>query len=80
MNDFLFQERLAEEYRRDKMARAEEYNRFAHLFESKATIFTYRVLSKLGKILESLGCKMRARYENLLALQENHNAFPTPIK
>ncbi|MBT3188855.1 MAG: hypothetical protein HN736_02625 [Anaerolineae bacterium] len=80
MNDFLFQERLAEEYRREKMATAEEYNRFAHLFESKVTIFTYRILSKLGKILENMGCKMRARYENLLALQEKQNALPTPIK
>ncbi|MBT3321592.1 MAG: hypothetical protein HN392_04825 [Anaerolineae bacterium] len=79
MNDFLYQELLAEEYRRDQMARAAEHNRFAHLFEGKATIFTYKTLSKLGTILENLGCKMRARYENL-ALQEKHNALPTPIK
>ncbi len=79
MNDFLYQEILAEEYHRDKMATAEKHNRYAHLYEKKMTLFTYKALSKLGEALESQGCKMRARYENL-ALREKRNTLPSLAK
>ena len=79
MNNLLFEELVTEEYRREKIAAAEEHNRFAHLFESKATIFTYKSLANLGKVLETSGQKMRARYE-ALALQEKGNALPEPAK
>ncbi|MBT3313559.1 MAG: hypothetical protein HN390_03000 [Anaerolineae bacterium] len=79
MNNFLFEERITEEYRRVKMAAAEEHNRSAHLVESKVAILTYQGLAKLGKALESSGQKMRARYE-ALALQEKDNPLPAPAK
>ena len=79
MNDFLYQEILAQEYHRNKMATAEKHNRYAHLYEKKMTLLTYKVLSKLGEALESQGCKMRARYENL-ALRETRNTLPSLAK
>jgi hypothetical protein len=79
MNNFLFEERITEEYRREKMAAAEEHNRFAHLYTSKVTIFTYKGLAHLGKTLEQAGHKIHARYEALV-LQENGNALPEPAK
>ena len=75
MNDFLYQEMLAEEYRREKMAAAAKHNQYAHLSESKVTVFAYWSLSRLGVALENLGRKMCARYENL-ALNEKHAALP----
>ena len=79
MNNFLFEERLAEEYRREKMAIAEEHNRYAHIAEKKMTLLTYKILSKIGEALENLGCKMKARYEKL-ALREEHNLLPNPAE
>jgi len=79
MNDFLFQERLAEEYRRDKMATAEEHNKYAHLFKSKITLFTYQVLSSVGATLENTGTKMQEHFE-CLALREQHNTLPNLAK
>ena len=75
MNDFLYQEILTEEYRREQMAVAEKHNQYAHLSESKVTIFAYWSLSKLGVALENLGYKLRVRYENL-AINEKHAAMP----
>lgn len=74
MNSFLFEERIAEEYRRDKMAAAEEHNRFAHLYTNKATIFAYRSLAYVGKVLEISGHKFHKRYE-ALALQKKATPF-----
>ncbi|MCP4142352.1 MAG: hypothetical protein GY755_19115 [Chloroflexi bacterium] len=79
MNNFLFEERMAEEYRHEKMTEAQERNKHAHLYTSKATIFAYKSLAYFGKTLEGTGCKMRARYE-ALALQEKGNALPEPVK
>ena len=79
MNNFLFEERLAEEYRRDKMAIAEEHNQYAYLSEKKMTLFAYQILSKLGAMLENAGTKMQARYESL-ALHEQHNTLPNLAK
>ena len=75
MNDFLYQEILTEEYRREQMAAAAKHNQYARLSENKVTLFAYWSLSKLGAALENLGCKMRARYENL-ALNEKRAAMP----
>ena len=75
MNSFLFEERITEEYRHEKMASAEEHNRFAHLYTKKLTIFAYKSLAYTGKALEQAGHKIRARYETL-ALQE----LPEPVK
>ena len=69
MNNFLYEELLIEEYHREKMAQAEEYNRYAHLFEKKVAIFTYKTLSSIGSMLKNAGTKMQARYE-YLALRE----------
>jgi len=79
MNDFLFQERMAEEYRREKMVTAEEYNKYAHLSKKKMAMFTYKVLSKVGATLENTGTKMQEHFESL-ALQEQHNTLPTLAK
>ncbi|MBC8335596.1 MAG: hypothetical protein ISR59_05180 [Anaerolineales bacterium] len=79
MNDFLFQERLAEEYRRDKMATAEEQNKYAHLSKKNMAVFTYKVLSKVGATLENTGTKMQEHFENL-ALQEQRNTLPNLAK
>ncbi len=79
MNNFLFEERVAEEYRRDKMATAEEQNKYAHLSKKKTTLFAYQILSKLGATLEDSGTKMKARYENL-ALREKRNTLPNLAK
>ncbi len=79
MNNFLFEELLIEEYHREKMAVAKEHNKYAHLFEKKATIFTYKALSGFGKILKNAGSKMQVRYENL-ALREKRNTLPNPAK
>jgi hypothetical protein len=79
MNDFLFQERLAEEFRRDKMATAEAHNKYAHLSKRKMTLFTYQVLSKIGATLENTGTKMQERFE-CLALREQRNTLPNLAK
>ncbi len=49
MNNFLFEERVSKEYRRDMMAVAEKHNRHAHLFEKKTPI--YALLLKIGALL-----------------------------
>ena len=79
MNNFLYEELLIEEYHREKMAAAEEYNKYSHLFEKKVALFTYKALSNLGATLKSAGTKMQARYEHL-ALREERNALPNPVK
>lgn len=79
MNNFLYEEILLEEYHREKMAQAEEYNRYAHLFEEKATILTHKALYGFGRMLKNAGTKMQARYENL-ALREDRNTLPNPVK
>ena len=79
MNDFLFQERLAEEYRREKMATAREHNKYAHLSPNKLTLLTYRVLSKVGATLENTGTKMQEHFESL-ELQEQRNKLPSLAK
>jgi hypothetical protein len=79
MNNFLFEELLIEEYHREKMAEAEEYNRYAYLSEKKVALFTYKALSNLGAALKNAGTKMQARYENL-ALREERNTLPNLVK
>ena len=75
MNNFLYEEILIEEYHSEKMAQAEENNRYAHLFEKKATLFTYKALSNMGAMLKNAGAKMQERYENL-ALREERKHLP----
>jgi len=79
MNDFLFQERMAEEYRHEKMAAAEEHNKYTHLSKKKMTLFTYRVLSKVGATLENTGTKIQEHFE-CLELQEQRNSLPNFAK
>ncbi|MBT3188854.1 MAG: hypothetical protein HN736_02620 [Anaerolineae bacterium] len=49
MNNFLFEERVTKEYRRDMMAVAEKHNQHAHLFEKKTPLFA--LLLKIGALL-----------------------------
>ena len=79
MNNFLYEEILIEEYHREKMAQAEEHNKYAHLFEKKVALFTYNTLSNVGAILKNAGTKMQVRYEHL-ALREQRNTLPHPAK
>ena len=79
MNNFLYEEILLEEYHREKMAQAEENNRYAYLYEKKAALLTYKALSGFGKMLKKTGSKMQARYENL-ALREERNTLPNLAK
>ncbi len=79
MNNFLFEELLIQEYHREKMATAEKHNRYAHLFEKKANLFTYKALSNMGAMLKNAGTKMQDRYENLV-LREQRKTLPNPAK
>ncbi|MBT3338140.1 MAG: hypothetical protein HN855_16150 [Anaerolineae bacterium] len=79
MNTFHYYELLAKEYRRDKMATAEKHNRFSLPSESKLTLSVYRILSKTGEVIESLGTKMQKRY-NHLAMREECNMLPNAAK
>ena len=79
MNDFLYQELLNEEYLHERMTEAAAHNQSTHLSENKITLFAYWSLSKLGMALESLGCKMRVRYESL-ALNKRRAALPNLSK
>ncbi len=79
MNDFLYYEVLAEEYRRDKMATAEKHNQFSPLSEGKMALRFYRALSKVGKVIETSGARMQKRYNNL-ALREECNMLPNAAK
>ncbi len=51
MNNFLFDEQLTKEYRRDLLATAEKHNRHSHLFEKKIPSFIYKALLKLSATL-----------------------------
>ncbi len=79
MNDFLYYEVLAEEYRRDQMATAAKYNRHSPLSEGKITLRVYRILSNIGKRIEASGARMQKRY-NYLALREECNMLPNAAK
>ena len=79
MNNFFFEEHLAEEIRRDKMATAEEHNKYTHLSPKKMTLVTYRLLSKVGATLENTGTKMQEHFE-CLALQEQRDSLPNLAK
>ena len=79
MNDFLYHELLAEEYRRDQMAASEKHNRFARFSENKMTLSMYYALSKVGAVLESGGARMQARY-NCLARREQSDMLLNPAK
>jgi len=79
MNDFLYQELLTEEYRRNLMAAAEEHNRFARISEKKFTLNAYLALSGMGALLERWGARMSAHY-NCLAKREQRDMLPTLAK
>lgn len=70
MNDFLFQELLAEEYRRDQVANAEKHNRFKPRSGKKLNLSIYRTLSRVGEHLKGLGTKMQERYTYLAHCEE----------
>ena len=79
MNDFLYQELLAQEYRRDQMATAEQYNRFSTRSGKKLNQGIYRALLRTGQLLESWGSRMQARYERL-AMYEECEMLPNPAE
>ncbi len=79
MNDFLYYEVLAEEYRRDQMATAEKHNQYSLPSEGKMALRFYRTLSKVGEIIETSGARMQKRY-NTLALREECNMLPNAAK
>ena len=70
MNDFLYQELLAEEYRRDQVANAEKYNRFQPTSGKTLNLSIYRTLSRMGEHLEGLGAKMQDHYTYLAHCEE----------
>lgn len=76
MNDFLYHELIAEEYRRDQIAQAEKYNKHPLVAERSLMLRAYRILSKLGGKLEAHGAKMQARY-NYLATREECKPLPS---
>ena len=70
MNDFLFQEMLAEEYRRDQMTQAAQYNRFNTRRGKKLNLSIYRILSHMGEYIKSMGSRMQERYAYLARCEE----------
>jgi hypothetical protein len=79
MNDFLYQELLAEEYRRDQIANAAKYNCFNTPSGKKLNLNIYKILSRTGEHIQGLGSRMQERYEQL-AQREERNMLPNPAK
>lgn len=59
MNNFIFDEMQAEEYRYERMAEAKEHNAYAHLRIKNSR------LRKLGALLERWGISIQERYGNI---------------
>ena len=59
MNNFIFDEMQAEEYRYERMAEAKEHNAHARFRKKKSA------LRKLGTLLERWGVGIQDRYDNM---------------
>ena len=59
MNNFIFDEMQAEEYRYERKAEAKEYNAYARFRKKKSA------LRKLGALLERWGVGIQDRYDNM---------------
>ncbi len=79
MNDFLYQEILADAYRRSLMEAAEEHNRVARFSEKNIALNVYLALSRMGALLERWGARMDAHY-NRLAKREQCDLLPILAK
>ncbi len=79
MNDFLYQEILTEEYRRNLRATAEIRNRYAGSSGPNFSLRVYVILSRIGALLERSGANMQTRY-NRLAIGEQCNMMSNPAK
>lgn len=79
MNNFIFDEMNAAEYRADRMAEATEHHVVTRSPENRILVSLYRTLSILGALLENWGARMKARYE-CLAQPETCEMLPHPVK
>ncbi|OQX63823.1 MAG: hypothetical protein B6I38_08285 [Anaerolineaceae bacterium 4572_5.1] len=71
MNEFLYHELLMEEYRRAKLAEAKQHRLISLVSEKKFTRGVYWILSRVGVTLESWGCKMQERYDEIVACEQS---------
>ena len=71
MNNFIFDEMSAAEYRYERMAEAKAHNKFVQRRKKSLLLKFYAVLGKLGAYLEKLGVRIQNRY-NGLAVHEEH--------
>jgi hypothetical protein len=65
MNNFIFDEIAAEQYRNDRLAEAKANNSLVRSEASNLTLKIYRALESLGVLLENWGVKIQARYNCL---------------
>ena len=79
MNNFIFDELLAEEYREDRISEARRHNLKAQFMNKSISLSMYKSLANLGKRIEKLGAKIETRY-NYLVVSEKRNIFANTAK
>ena len=79
MNNFIFDEMNAAEYRADRIAEAKEYRRITRSPENRILVSLYRTLSTFGGLLASWGTRMQARFDRL-AYPDKCEMLPHPAK
>ena len=65
MNNYMLDEMVAREYRKDRMAEAEEYNRHIAPNQRSASVRFYTGLSNLGVWLEGTGAQIHNYFDCL---------------
>lgn len=79
MTQIIFDEIVAEQHRKDRMAEAAVYHSVAHTRNNNLKVSFYITLEKLGALLESWGVKLQSRY-NCLALREKREMLANSAK